>query len=179
MPLPYRPLTKSASNGLAAYLWIEQQELTFYGGLLVTDSIGQPMEFVYSSADSPSSFLWPQDEVRRVAVARIAHVLFDACEKSPSILIASQEIGSADFCREHLGPSIPFVLVSTGSLTEEIQCTPIGEPPSGIANAILNELKRRKLLVEPFARIRSAFTEVFSDFSVADENIRAKNDGNR
>jgi hypothetical protein len=149
-----------------AYLLVVRSELRFYGGLLITDALGQPAEFVHTTADSPSGFLWPPDEVRRVAVAKISHALFDSCQKSPTILIATDEIGSSEFCKEHIGSSIPFVLVAKDGSSNEIHVSPVGEAPSGAASAVLGELKRRKLLDEPFQRIRSALAEVYSELRV-------------
>ena len=65
----------------------------FYGGLLISDALGQPIEFVHTSAVTPSGVLWPEDEARDLAHCRIAHSLFDACQRSPASAGSSRSRG--------------------------------------------------------------------------------------
>lgn len=131
------------------------------GGLLLIDVLGQPLEFTHASLEPPSGFLWNEGDVRRVATERIAHSLFDACKGSPTLLLAKSDIGTPTFCQEHLAPSVPFVLVSQGIADDEISMAPVGAAPAGAALAFLNELKRRRLFLEPFGRLRRALEEVY------------------
>jgi len=166
MPIPYRPVPRSVAGSHAAYVHIVSKAGTFYGGLLVSDAFGQPVEFVYTSARTPSGVLWPEAEAREVAHGRLAHSLFDACQKGPAVLIASESIGSAEFCREQLAPSIPFALVSQ---SQAVDVTWIGQQPSGgsAASVLFEELKRRNLIAEPFQRIVSALAEVYPNASLS------------
>lgn len=160
MPIPYRPVPRPAASTHAAYLHVVANGRLFYGGLLISDALGQPVEFVHTSAATPSGVLWPEDEAREIAHCRLAHSLFDACQKAPAVLIATESIGSAKFCREQLAPTIPFALVSE---SPTLDVTWIGQAPSGgsAASVLFEELKRRNLIAEPFDRVVAALAEVY------------------
>ncbi len=169
MAIPYRSMPKSAAVSFAAYLHVAwRPELKrFFGGLLVSDGRGQPIEFVHTHANAPAGLLWSEEEVRRVAVQAISHSLFDGCGKAPGLLIAPDTIGTPAFCSDELSPSVPFGLVSYRDNVKELELSWIGAPPApGTAASLLaDELKRRSLLWEPFARIEMALREVYPELS--------------
>lgn len=62
MPIPYRKVPRADEDGVAAFLdvvWLKAAR-TFHGGLLLLDSRGRPLEFVYNTLTAPTGFLWPE-----------------------------------------------------------------------------------------------------------------------
>lgn len=171
MAIPYRPLAKAATASLAAYLEVvwDRQSGRFLGGLLVADGCGRPVEFVHNYADAPSGLLWAESEVRRVAVQAIVHGLFDACGKSPALLFGRDALGSTRYCGEELSPSIPFAIVTSGESDGQVALAWTSQPPAPgtVASGLLDELKRRDLLSEPFARVERALREVYLETGTA------------
>ncbi|MCK6633235.1 MAG: hypothetical protein L6Q31_12825 [Fimbriimonadaceae bacterium] len=157
---------------LVAYLHVvsESRPSKYFGGLLITDARGQPVEFVHNSVDAPSGFLWSGSEVRRVAVQVLAHSLFDGCLKSPALLVAPQALGPPAYCSEELAPSIPFAQVLGAGESGQTELSWIGSPPapSTATSALAEELRRRKLLIEPFTRIERALREVYPQLSTSE-----------
>lgn len=167
MPIPYRPTPRVVVTALAGYLdvsWFPEVK-KYIGGLLVADGRGQPAEFVHCWAAAPSGVLWPEREVRRVAVQAVAHAIFDGCIKAPNVLFAPSSFGDPRFCQEEVAPSLPFGLVGGKEGTDAVELSWCGSPPGTgtAALALVEELKRRNLLVEPFSRIRMALREVYPE----------------
>src|SRR5258707_14119696 len=114
MPVPYRKTPRAAETGCAAYLdvvWLPSSR-TFFGGLLMLDGKGQPMEFVHNTLTAPLDPLWPDEKLRPSAIAELAHTLFDACRRDPDLLVCSSAVGTPEFCRTELAPAIPLAQVT-------------------------------------------------------------------
>lgn len=157
MPVPYRKTPKSAQVGIAAYLdvyWLRSVR-TFYGALLLMDGRGQPQEFVHNSLIAPTGFLWPETQVMALGTSSVAHSLFEACQREPDLLICPVTLGSAEFCREELAPSIPFAQVAPERDDLPAEWNWINEPPTrGMrAASLYQELTRRGFVTEPFDRL--------------------------
>src|SRR5579862_316266 len=165
MPVPYRKTPRAAEIGQAAFLDIvwRGSSRTFYGALLVVDGKGQPQEFVHNTLTAPSGPLWPEEKVRTMGTALLAHSLFDACRREPDLLICLPELGAPDYCRTEIAPSIPFVQVVPGRDGLPAEWSWINDPPSsGMRAAILaQELARRGFIEEPFERLRHGLRLVY------------------
>lgn len=169
MPVPYRKTPRAAEVGQAAFLdilWLPSDR-AFYGGLLVLDGKGQPLEFVHNTLAAPSGVLWSEEKVRASGTVMLAHSLFDACRREPDLLVGLPELGSTETLRNELAPSIPFVQVVPAQEGIPAQWNWINEPPSsGMRAAILaQELARRGFIVEPFERLWHALRMVYPQAS--------------
>jgi hypothetical protein len=180
MPLPYRKTPRAAQEGCAAYLdvvWLRPAR-AFYGALLLTDGRGQPLEFLHNSLTAPSGFLWPDDLVMARAVAALAHSLFDACRSEPDLLLCLDALGSPEFCRTELTPSIPFARIVPATEDAPAEWGWVNEPPApGMrAQALYQELTRRGFVEEPFQRLRQGLREVYPDapWPEAEDNEQAE-----
>lgn len=172
MPVPYRKTPRAAEFGLAAYLDIlwSPTDRAFYGGLLVLDGKGQPQEFVHNTLAAPSGILWPEDKVRTMGAAMLAHSLFDVCRREPDLLVCLPSLGSPETLRTEIAPSIPFVQVSPARDGIPAEWNWVNEPPSGgmRASILAQELARRGFIVEPFERLRHALRLVYPQASWSD-----------
>ncbi len=169
MPVPYRKLPRAAQEGIAAFVEVQRSRTArqLVGALLLIDGRGQPLEFVHNVVDAPGGFLWPEEKVRAVGTVVLAHSLFDACQREPDLLVCRDTLGSVDFCREELAPSIPFAQVAEGEDDAPLAWSWINDPPaSGMrAHALYEHLAKRGFVEEPFARLRDglriAYPEAF------------------
>ncbi|HLJ53433.1 MAG TPA: hypothetical protein VKT77_00255 [Chthonomonadaceae bacterium] len=167
MPVPYRRTPRAAETGCAAYLdvvWMPASR-TFYGGMLLVDGKGQPMELVHNTLTAPEDSLWPDDKLAPSAIAELVHTLFDACRRDPDLLVCSEDVGTPEFCRVELAPAIPCAQVSAESPDLPIEWSWLNAPPApGMrAGVLAQELARRGFLTEPFDRIRSALRIVYRE----------------
>ena len=173
MPVPYRKLPRAAQEGIAAFVDVQRARSTrqLVGALLLIDGRGQPLEFVHNVVDAPGGFLWPEEKVRAVGTVVLVHSLFDACQREPDLLVCRDTLGTPDFCREELAPSIPFAQVGEGEPDAPLAWSWINEPPaSGMrAHALYEHLAKRGFVEEPFARLRDglrlAYPEAFQSGS--------------
>jgi hypothetical protein len=165
MPVPYRKTPRAAEIGQAAYLDIvfTQTDRTFYGGLLVIDGKGQPQEFVHNLLTAPSGILWPEDKVRSMGTAMLAHSLFDACRREPDLLVCLPSLGSPEYCRTEIAAAVAFVQVVPAEDEVPAEWSWINDPPSsGMRASILaQELARRGFITEPFERLERALRLVY------------------
>ncbi len=169
MSIPYRKASPGQEDGSAAFLdvvWLRASG-TFYGALLLIDSRGRPLEFVHNSLAAPASFLWPASQVHRIGVTSLVHSLFEACRREPDLLVCPVELGSNEFCRTELAPSIPFARVAAGSEREAPQWTWVNDPPGPAmrAHRLAQVLQDRGLATEPCARLRAGLREVYPEVS--------------
>ncbi len=158
MPIPYRKPPAVTIQTAIAYLSVGRaQDGSFIGALLLTDTQGRPIEFVHNRVEAPRGFMWPQDQVRAAAVTALCHSLFDACARPPELMLAEADLGSVDFCRDALGPTVPFALLSSGDWVW------VGRPPApgAKAHSLAEALRSRADHLEPFSRIRAGLREVY------------------
>ncbi len=169
MPVPYRKTPRAAEYGLAAYLnvrWLPPDR-SFYGGLLIIDGKGQPQEFVHNTLAAPAGLLWPEEKVRPMGTTLLTHSLFDACRREPDLLVCLPSLGSAEYCRTEIAPSIPCVQVVPPREGIPAEWAWVNDPPSsGMKAAILaHELARRGFITEPFERLLQALRLVYPQTS--------------
>ena len=167
MPVPYRKTPRAAETGCAAFLdvvWISSVR-TFYGGMLLMDGKGQPLEFVHNTLSAPEDPLWPDEKLRPIAIADLVHTLFDACRRDPDLLVAAASLGPAEFCRKEIAPAIPFAQVASERTDLPAEWSWLNVPPTpGMrAHLLAQELTRRGFLTEPLDRLRAALRIVYRE----------------
>lgn len=180
MPVSFRDADDLEELGAAAYLKIDvlPDGATFRGGLFLINARGEPLEFTYNRIQTPSTFLWRQDDIRRHAVRKLTTSLLDTCPKIPKFIIClAEEVYNELFCNEvHL--SIPVCRVAslmkaTSHSHLEIQATiespepmhlfwfPFKPLDESIEERLVNQLISRGLLLEPFERALVGLREVY------------------
>jgi hypothetical protein len=180
MPVPFRDADDLEELGAAGYLKIDvlSDGATFRGALFLINARGEPLEFTYNRIQTPSTFLWKQDDIRRHAVRKLTTSLLDTCPKIPKFIIClAEEVHNELFCNEvHL--SIPVCRVAslmqaTPHSKLEIQATiespepmhlfwfPFKPPDESVEERLINQLIARGLLLEPFERALVGLREVY------------------
>ncbi len=167
MPVPYRRTPRAAETGCAAYVdvvWLPSTR-TYYGGMLLMDGKGQPIEFVHNTLVAPLDPLWPDDKLRPTAIGELVHTLFDACRRDPDLLVCSPAIGPPEFCRTEIAPAIPCAQVSEAGPDLPTEWSWLNAPPTpGMrAHVLAQELVRHGFLTEPFDRLRAALRIVYRE----------------
>ena len=167
MSVPYRRPPRILEEGCAAFLLIVSLPSTgtFYGALLLIDGRGQPVEFAHNTLSAPSGFLWPGEQVTAQATVELAHSLFDACRREPDLLVCLPALGTPEFCRAEIAPSIPLVQVLPGQNGEPDAWTWLNDPPTPGMRAyiVAQELTRRGFATEPFLRLWMGLRELYPD----------------
>src|SRR5438093_236090 len=134
MPVPFRDVRDEEGLGLAGYLRFvtEENGRGVRGALFLVNARGEPVDFAFSRIDIPASFLWRAGEAKRHAVACLAAVLFQACSRIPSLLLAlSGEVDPRLFT-EYLIVDMPVCRVADAADVPYAA----GESPETLANAI-------------------------------------------
>ena len=181
MPIDFRDADEIGELGAAGYLKIDTPDegRIFRGALFLVNARGEPLEFTYNKIETPSSFLWRQDDIRRHSTRRLVTSLFDTCKKTPKFLICmANEIGHELFCNEiHLAIPVCRVgssLQSISHSSQEIEAT-LEEPEplhlfwfpeqpgtESLEHRLLSRLSSTGLLLEPFERALAGLREVYS-----------------
>ena len=165
MAVPYRKTPRATATGLAAFIdvvWIEIDR-SLYGGLLIVDGLGQPVEFVNNNAVAPTGMMWNSDNSVRLGTPRLVHSLFDTCRREPDLIVALPSLGDADFLNAEIAPAVPLAQVTPARDGLPAEWNWINTPPTpGMrASFVAAELERRGLFLEPFSRLREALRVVY------------------
>lgn len=167
MPIPYRRAPRALVDGSAAFFDVlfPGEDARAYGGLLVLDGKGEPLEFVYNTVESPTGFLWPVARSREASTVALAHSLFDACRREPDVLFGAAHLAGVEFCRQELATGVPFALVQPGDGAVPVSWVWVNEPPppGSRAAAVFESLQDRRMLQEPFQRVTRGLEEVFTE----------------
>lgn len=165
MPVPYRKRPASSAPAYAAFVsaTVPNEGGTIFGGLLVIDGRGQPIEFVHNSIQTPTGFLWPRDTVRSSAMTALIISLFDACATEPALLFCDAAVGTAEFIRSHLSPTIACAVPQPGNGELPPDCAWVRDAPTGGSAAafLFEDLRNGGYLLEPFERVRKGLAEVY------------------
>ncbi len=180
MPIPYHDSDDLNELGAVGYLKIEPvtNGLGYLGALFLLNARGEPLEFTYNRIDTPQTFLWRQDDLRRHAARKLTASLFSLCPRTPRLLLClTQEVGSELFCQD-IQVSIPVcrlalnreTLSSTDAETKDVvqMSDPVhvfwfpGKPAEdSIELRLLQLVAARGLLLEPFERASIGLQEVY------------------
>lgn len=167
MSIPYRRTPRAETGGCAAFLlvvWSGEQSRLF-GGMLLVDGRGQPVEFVHTSLKAPTGFLWPAESVRRFGTVEVVHSLFGACQREPQLVACQPSLGPPNWCRDEIAPSIPFAMVSPPGDDELAAWSWLNDPPakSMPAFGLWESLVSRGFALEPFDRVAKGLHEVYPE----------------
>lgn len=165
MPVPYRrpaPTTVQSSIGYVKVIRTDGAK-ALLGALLLLDSRGRPLEFVYNRLETPGGFLWPQEQVNAAGITALCHSLFDATTRAPELLLAESDLGSRAFCADLLAPTVPFGLLGGPSDDGSVDWVWVNSAPTAgmTAYGLVEELRVRAGLLEPFARAVQGLREVY------------------
>ena len=181
MPVPFRDADEVEELGAAGYLKIDASADgdMFRGALFLINARGEPLEFTYSKIETPHTFLWRQDDIRRHAIRKLVMSLLTTCRKVPHFIIClADEVYHELFCVD-LYLSIPVCRVaslmqSTSHSKLEVEATmdtpePLhlfwfpGKPADeSIEHRLFNQLIAHGLLLEPFDRALVGLREVYA-----------------
>ena len=178
MPIPFNDLAEDLGLGLAGYLRFEEEPngRGMRGALFMTTSRGEPIEFSFTRIDVAASFLWRAGDAIRHAVASLSKVLFEACSKQPALILALAEEVAPQVFSEDLHVGIPICRVSSlgasihapteipENVTDTLSLIWVGEQPDAESSTrrLLEALRVRQLLTEPFERASVGIEEGFS-----------------
>lgn len=180
MPIPYRDADDLDELGTVGYLKIEPAAggAGYLGALLLINARGEPVEFTYNRIDTPNTFLWRQDDLRRHAARKLTASLFSLCPKTPRLLLClAQEVGSELFAQD-IQVSLPVCRIALASETlpssdaETKDIVHASEPvhvfwfpgrpaEDAIELRLLRLLTSHGLLLEPFERASLGLREVY------------------
>jgi hypothetical protein len=180
MPIPFRDADEVEELGAAGYLKIDTSAdgRVLRGALFLVNARGEPLEFTYSKIETPNTFLWRQEDIRRHAIRKLTTSLLATCRKVPQFIIClADEVHHELFCNEiHL--SIPVcrvasLLKATSHSGLEIQETingpdllhlfwfPSKPADESLEHRFLTRLIAHGLLLEPFDRALVGLREVY------------------
>ena len=165
MAVPYRKTPRATATGLAAFVdvvWIVPEH-TLYGGLLIIDGIGQPVEFVHNMAVAPAGIAWVDANSVKLGTPRLVHSLFDSCRREPDLIVALPALGDADFLNAEIAPTVPLAQITPAEDGLPAEWSWVNTPPTpGMkASFVAAEIERRGLFLEPFVRLREALRVVY------------------
>ncbi len=179
MGIPFRA-SEASADGLAAFLRvIPFPEGTGYdGALFVMSGNGEPVEFCFSSVETPRTALWRKKDLVRRAAVELARSLMNACRSSPVLVLARAEEVGPDVLSGALELSIPVCRVARAldlstAAPDEHEEIPAGdglhlfwsvEPPGHgeATRRLIDGLLTSGLLAEPFDRAEAGLREVRS-----------------
>jgi len=181
MPIPYRDADELEELGTAGYLKIEPLAAGsgFIGALFLINARGEPIEFTYNRIETPHTFLWRQDDIRRHAARRLTASLLSLCPRTPRLILClAEEVGSELFCQDihiaitvcRIAPAIKAISYSGAEIQDTIESAepmnlfwyPSKPPEESIESKLLRELTIRGLLIEPFSRASIGLQEVYA-----------------
>lgn len=180
MPIPYSDADELEELGTAAYLKIEPSSAGsgYLGALFLINVRGEPVEFTYNRIETPHTFLWRQDDIRRHAARKLTASLLSLCPKTPRLILClAEEVGSELFCQDiqvsipvcRLAPAMKAMPYSGSESQETLQTPesmnlfwfPSRPQDNSIELRLLRELTSRGLLLEPFERASIGLREVY------------------
>ncbi|MGE0822196.1 MAG: hypothetical protein AB7G75_01615 [Candidatus Binatia bacterium] len=180
MPIPYRDADDLDELGTAGYLKIDPlaNSQGYMGALFLINARGEPVEFTYNRIDTPQTFLWRQEDLRRHAIKKLVASLFSLCPRTPRLLLClAEEVASELFSQDievslsvcRIAPTLTPVLPSPTETKDTLQAPePVqvfwfpGRPAEDSMEwQLLQRLAAHGLLLEPFERASFGLREVY------------------
>ena len=177
MTIPFRT-SDPVAEGLAAFLRvIPYPEGNGYDGVLfVMSGTGEPVDFCFSSVETPRTALWRKRDLARRSTVELARSLMQVCSSTPLLVLTRAEEVGPDVFTSELSLGIPVCRVaSTLALAvvapdEHEEALAGGElhlfwsiaPPADgePARRLLDRLAASDLIIEPFERAEAGLREV-------------------
>jgi len=99
--IPFRSASDEDSRAAAFLRVIRSATGGYDGALFVMNAKGEPLEFVYSGIETPSTLLWRRRDLGRRAARELTAALFDAATSRPLIIFAkADEVEPGFFVQE-------------------------------------------------------------------------------
>lgn len=178
MPVPFQDRIDSEPPAVAAYLrFIDaDDDRSIRGALFVANHGGDPLEFCFTRVEVGTGTFWRRDLAYRKAVALLVKALFEAANHAPDLVLALAEEIPHDILADDLEVQVPVCLVGDpggeGALLDDsvyrTASTALqwinGEPAEDTPlSALVELLKARNLLLDPFRRAARGLEEAFAD----------------
>jgi len=180
MAIPYHDTDELSDLGIAGYLKIKSlQEGTGYiAALFLINARGEPIEFTYNQIETPHTFLWRKNDIRRYAVKKLVVSLLSLSPKIPRLIFClAEEVDSELFCQDihlsipvcRIAPAIKAISYAGIEIQDSLEAEePMnlfwypGKPSDdAVELKLLHELTSRGLLSEPFKRAEIGLQEVY------------------
>ena len=175
LSIPFREGAAAVAPGTAAFLKFERETTAgLKGAVFVINSVGEPLEFTFARVDVRASVLWRPGDAQRSAMGQLARVLFPALSIRPDcLLMLAVEVPPRLFlddirlelpaCRiggEAAVHAVDEVVERIDDVQHLFWIGPQPEP-NDRSRALLNALRGRDLLMEPFERATLALREAY------------------
>jgi hypothetical protein len=156
-----------------------QTEPAGYRGALFQINVrGEPVEFTYNRVETPNTFLWRREDIRRAAARKLTASLLALCPRVPRLIVCLAAEVPGELFSQDIAVSVPVCLIATslqgaGHTGAEIAETVEGAEPlhlfwypappqEGSAERLLVErLTLYGLLLEPFERAATGLDELY------------------
>jgi len=178
LPIPFRDLNEDENTGVVGYLRFvdEPDGKGMRGALFVMSPRGEPIDFSFTRIDMHGGFMWRAGESRRQAVTALTKALFQSAGRIPAVIISLADEVPPRVFTEDLEVQVPLCRVVTTEMTPQAAAEEhesildsldlfwvTGRPPSdSLAGKIIESLRDRQLLLEPFERALIGLDEAFS-----------------
>lgn len=180
MAIPFRDADEVDELGAVGYFKLHANEDTrlLQGALFVVNARGEPLEFTYNRVETPNTFLWRSDDIRRHATRKLVTSLLSTCNIAPRfVMCQASEVYPELFCNDiHLSTPVcrvapvltaaPYAALEVRSAIEGPEPTHLfwfpGRPSDeSIEHRLLSRLVTHGLLLEPFDRALTGLREVY------------------
>ena len=168
MAIPFRDIAGDEPAAAVAYLRILEAgsgvAVRIRGALFVTDGRGDPLEFCFTRVEAEAGALWDPGRAYRRTVVVLVGALFEAANHQPDLVLALAEELPPEVFAEDIDVQVPVCLVGApGSDLVPLHWIG-GEPAAGsLLSSLVESLRSRELLLEPFRRASQGLEEAFTD----------------
>jgi hypothetical protein len=149
---------------------------SIWGAIFVANHWGDPLEFCFTRVEVGTGTFWRRDLAYRKAVALLVKALFEAASHAPDLVLVLAEEIPHDILADELEVQVPVCLAgnpaadgapldgsASGTASAVLQWIN-GEPAEDTPlSALVELLKARNLLLEPFHRAARGLEEAFAD----------------
>jgi len=179
MPIPFRDLSEEADLGLAGYLrFVEEPDgKGIRAALFLVNGRGEPIDFTFNRVEIARPFLWRAGEPRRHALRALSKSLFTACAKEPVLLLALAEDVPPRVFTDDIEVMVPLCRIARQSglphaaseilesLGDSLELYWVGQAPplDSATRRVLDCLRSRQSLTEPFDRAAAGIEEAFKE----------------
>jgi hypothetical protein len=175
MSIPFRSSSDEGSQAAAFLRVIRGATGGYDGTLFVMNAKGEPLEFVYSRIETPSTRLWRRNDLRRCAARELTAALFAAVTSRPLVIFAkADEVEPGFFVNEVETPvatcrvarQMASVSTNADEHGEDVDAAGLhllwssGSPQEDSQErALVDSLQSAGLLEEPFERAEAGLRE--------------------
>lgn len=178
MPVPFRELDDPAALERIAFLRLRPDPGGHHvrGGLLITNGIGEPIEFAFTRIESPVPLLCADNKPTMHAARLVVLALFERCETTPDLLLFLQDDVDDRLFQHRVHVDIPVAAVGGAAAGHRASCrwitarsagraadTDSAPPIAPAAQCALDRLHALDLVLDSFERAARALDAVIDD----------------